>query len=233
MHRRHALALTAASTLMSRSAHAADGPVLVELFTSQGCSSCPSADAAFAHLLARPEVLPLAFHVTYWDRLGWPDTLGDSRFDQRQRAYAKLLGSSGVYTPQMVIQGRVDVVGSEHDRVLAVVDRVHERAPATPITFDGDHALLPAHSLEHPAHLWLAAFDAHYTVPVTRGENAGRTLEHANAVRDFIELGSWDGVARAVVLPLEGLRSAGRTGLALVVQDDQTGGVIAVGVLGL
>jgi hypothetical protein len=225
-----ALALLGASP----SAAAQSAPVLVELFTSEGCSSCPPADRVLQELSRRADVLPLAFHVTYWDRLGWPDTLGDSRFDQRQRAYAKLLGSSGVYTPQMVIQGRVDVVGSEHDRVLAVVDRVHERAPATPITFDGDHALLPAHSLEHPAHLWLAAFDAHHhTVPVTRGENAGRTLEHANAVRDFIELGNWDGAARVVDLPLEGLRSAGRTGLVLVVQDDQTGGVIALGVLSL
>jgi hypothetical protein len=224
-----ALALLSASP----SAAGQSPPVLVELFTSEGCSSCPPADRVLQELSRRADVLPLAFHVTYWDRLGWPDTLGDSRFDQRQRAYAKLLGSSGVYTPQMVIQGRVDVVGSEHDRVLAVLDRVHERAPAAPITFDGDHALLPAHSLEHPAHLWLAAFDAHHTIPVTRGENAGRTLEHANAVRDFIELGSWDGVARAVDLPLERLRSAGRTGLALVAQDDQTGGVIALGVLGL
>ena len=224
-----ALALLGASP----SAAGQSAPVLVELFTSEGCSSCPPADRVLQELSRRADVLPLAFHVTYWDRLGWPDTLGDSRFDQRQRAYAKLLGSSGVYTPQMVIQGRVDVVGSEHDRVLAVVDRVHERAPATPITFDGDHALLPACSLEHPAHLWLAAFDAHHTVPVTRGENAGRTLEHANAVRDFIELGDWDGAARVVDLPLERLRSAGRTGLALVVQDDQTGGVIALGVLSL
>jgi hypothetical protein len=114
-----------------------------------------------------------------------------------------------------------------------VVGRVHERAPSAPITFDGDHALLPAQGLEHPAHLWLAAFDADHTVPVTRGENAGRTLEHANAVRDFFELGNWDGAARVVDLPLEKLRSAGRTGLALVAQDDQTGGVIALGVLGL
>jgi hypothetical protein len=114
-----------------------------------------------------------------------------------------------------------------------VVGRVHERAPSAPITFDGDRALLPANRLEHPAHLWLAAFDAHHSVPVTRGENAGRTLEHANAVRDLIELGSWDGAARTVDLPLERLRSAGRTGLALVAQDDRTGAVIALGVLRL
>src|SRR5690242_16468532 len=109
MQRRHLLAapvLLAAARAQAEPA----GPVLVELFTSQGCSSCPRADAALARLAARADVLPLAFHVTYWDRLGWRDTLGDSRFDERQRWYDGLLGTSA-YTPQAVVAGEIDLVG--------------------------------------------------------------------------------------------------------------------------
>ena len=98
MQRRSLLSLAAAAALAPRAANAARGPVLVELFTSQGCSSCPSADAAFAGLLQRPDLIPIAFHVTYWDRLGWRDTLGDAAFTERQQWYAGLLGK-GLYTP--------------------------------------------------------------------------------------------------------------------------------------
>ena len=104
--------MAAASMLAPRAGNAAGGPVLVELFTSQGCSSCPSADAAFGRLLDRADVIAIAFHVTYWDHLGWRDTLGAPAFTDRQRWYAGLLGK-GLYTPQLVLDGELDLVGSD------------------------------------------------------------------------------------------------------------------------
>src|SRR5829696_56595 len=144
MQRRQLLALAAGSTMMPRPGRAgAAGPVLVELFTSQGCSSCPSADAALARLLDRPDVLPLAFHVTYWDRLGWRDTLGDQACTDRQRWYAGVLGTR-VYTPQMVLGGELDLVGSDH-RLEQAVALVQSRRATLPIEVPRDGvARLPA-----------------------------------------------------------------------------------------
>ena len=119
-----------------RPSAAEPGPVLVELFTSQGCSSCPRADAALARLVDRADVLPLAFHVTYWDRLGWRDTLGNAEFDQRQRWYAGLLGT-GAYTPQAVVAGEIDLVGSD-PRLEDALEIARTRRMPARIEFAGD-----------------------------------------------------------------------------------------------
>jgi hypothetical protein len=175
--------------------------VLVELFTSEGCSSCPPADALLGELARRPDVLALAFHVTYWDRLGWPDRFGDPRFTERQRGYAGLLEASNVYTPQLVIGGRLNVVGSDARRARAAIGLLRERDDAWAVSFADGGAELPAVALERPAELWMAAFDAHERTAVARGENAGRTLDHHNVVRELTALGDWDGAARALPLP--------------------------------
>ena len=96
--------------------------MVVELFTSQGCNSCPPADALLGELTRQADILPLSFHVTYWDRLGWPDTFGLQASTDRQEAYARSLGLSGLYTPQMVVGGRIDVVGSQRLRVLEAIE---------------------------------------------------------------------------------------------------------------
>jgi hypothetical protein len=207
--------------------------VLVELFTSEGCSSCPPADRVLQELSRRADVLPLAFHVTYWDRLGWPDRFGDPRYTERQQAYAGLLGAGTVYTPQMVVGGRLDVVGSDARRARAAIGLVREREGAAPVLFGEGGAELPPLGLERPAVLWMAAFDEHGRTAVERGENAGRTLDHHNVVRELLTLGTWDGAARALPLPVERLRREGRSGVAVVAQDPGTGRVVAIGRLGL
>ena len=165
------LTLFAISVLLGSSASAAEpGPVLVELFTSQGCSSCPPADRLLAELAERADVVALSFHVPYWDRLGWPDGFATPAWSDRQRAYADILGTSGLYTPQMVVAGRLDVVGSDQRRVLAAVDLARTRAPAAAIGFAGGEASLPKLTLDHPARLLLAFYTAQGDVAIGGGE---------------------------------------------------------------
>jgi hypothetical protein len=225
MHRRSLLASLAAAPMAARAAAAAPAPVLIELFTSQGCNSCPRADAALARLAARHDVLPLAFHVTYWDRLGWTDTLGDARFDRRQRWYAGLLGT-GAYTPQAVVAGELDLVGSDPrlERALALV--AERRMPA-PVAIGADAvAALPEVEATAPLALTALAFDPHHRVAIGRGENAGREIDYVNAVRSIADLGTWDGTPRQVSL---GAVAAGGRGLVLLAQDPATGRIAALG----
>jgi hypothetical protein len=206
---------------------AGSGPVLVELFTSQGCSSCPPADSAFARLLDRPDVLPLAFHVTYWDRLGWRDTLGDPAFTERQHWYAGILGR-GVYTPQMVLAGELDLVGSD-PRLDRALDLVRRQRPTLPIEIAADAvARLPDAAVEGDLRLTAIGYDPHHRVAIERGENAGRSIDYYNTVRALTDLGDWDGKAARVDL---GAVAVAHPGLALIAQDRATGRVAALGVL--
>jgi hypothetical protein len=202
-------------------------PVVVELFTSQGCSSCPPADEVLAELTTRPDVLPLSFHVTYWDRLGWSDTLGLAAGTERQRIYARALGNDGLYTPQMVIDGRIDVVGSRRHRVLEAIDRLASgTAPRIPIAIEGNHLQLGAGRPDQ-ATVWLFAVDEQHDVRIMRGENRGRTLPYHNVVREVIELAPWSGDPLALTLPLDRLAADGRDGAAILVQRRSGGEILA------
>lgn len=224
--RRRQLLASAAVALATVPADAADvGPVLIELFTSQGCNSCPRADVALARLSTRSDVLPLAFHVTYWDRLGWRDTLGDPRFDARQHWYSGLLGT-GAYTPQAVVAGEIDLVGSDPRLEEAVAIARDQRMPARIGIDDGVMAILPALTLGGEVRLTALGFDPHHRVAIGRGENAGREIDYVNAVRSIADLGGWDGSPRRVRL---GSVAAGGRGLALVAQESATGRIVASG----
>jgi hypothetical protein len=227
MRRRHLLALSALPLLRPVAAAAPSlGPTTVELFTSQGCSSCPAADAALARLVARAGLLPLAFHVTYWDRLGWRDTLGDARFTERQRWYARVLGGRGLYTPQLVVMGEIDLVGSD-PRLEPLLAALPEGARPAAIPVDGTGvAELPALDVTPDTRLWAARYEGRRVVAIALGENAGRTIEYRNAVRDLVELGPWDGSPRRLDL---GPFGAGGSGLAVVAQDSRSGRVLATG----
>ena len=229
------LLLAAAALLLAAPAVAAApaAPVVVELFTSQGCDSCPPADALLGELAARDDVLPLGFHVTYWDRLGWRDTLGAEAHTRRQHAYAAQHGGARVYTPQMVIGGAVDAVGSDRRRVLAAIELVRERI--APVALDvegtGDAARLrlpAAGAGGGEATVWLVGFDRARDVAIGRGENAGRTIRYHNVVREFEKLGVWTGGGPLdLPLPLGRLAAAGRDAAAVLVQRARDGVIVA------
>jgi len=186
-------------------------PVVVELFTSEGCSSCPAADAFLGELArTRADVLPLAFHITYWDRLGWPDPFALPAATERQVAYSSLLagsaGAGSVYTPQMVIDGQTDAVGSDRAAVLAAISAAG-RLPTVPLTLarQGEGLALSVGSgvVKGPARLVLLGYDRQHVTTVPRGENAGRRLTESNIVRSITELGDWRGEAlnRRIAVP--------------------------------
>ena len=178
----------------------AERPVVVELFTSQGCSSCPAADKFFHKLAGHEGVIALSLHVDYWDYIGWKDSFASPAHTKRQRAYAKAADRRVVYTPQMVINGTDDVVGNRPMDVVDVIDR-HRRLPRTvalELSRQGESVLVEAESLKQmdgPLTVQLVRFRPESTVHIKRGENAGRTISYANVVTEMRSLGDWDGAA--------------------------------------
>ncbi|HEX7967230.1 MAG TPA: DUF1223 domain-containing protein [Stellaceae bacterium] len=229
------LALLAAAAL-APSARAADAPpVVVELFTSQGCSSCPPADAYLGELARRPDVLALAFHVDYWNYIGWKDPFASKLATQRQRDYAQRLGLRYIYTPQMVINGTSEGAGSERDIIAPLIaaaakDKAPHPAAALTRAADGQITLhIDAGPAPGPATLWLVGFDREHATPVLRGENEGRTLREYQVVRSFQEIGSWSGAA--LDLPIARDAASGDGGVAVLVQLNGTGRILGVAML--
>lgn len=173
-------------------------PVVVELFTSQGCSSCPPADALLHELADQDDVLALAFHVDYWDYIGWKDIFADPRNADRQRAYAQTGSRSMIYTPQMIINGVDHVVGNSPQDVASIIAR-HKELPVTvdlDLVRDGEDVVLsaaPQANLASPLLLQLVRYNPKSTVEITRGENAGRSISYANVVTELTQFGVWDG----------------------------------------
>lgn len=173
-------------------------PVVVELFTSQGCSSCPPADNLMAELSEREDVIALALHVDYWDYIGWKDEYADPAYTRRQKNYARAAGHTSVYTPQMVINGQDHVVGTRAMK-LADLITLHKQASARvelDVTRSGDAVSIQArHLAEPPAiplQVQLVRFMPERVAQITRGENAGRTIRYVNVVESWEPLGDWD-----------------------------------------
>lgn len=187
-------------------AAAQERPILVELFTSEGCSSCPPADALLAELAARPDVLALSFHVDYWDRLGWKDPFSTAAATRRQQRYAEQLGLSTVYTPQIVVDGRWQAVGSSREEVERILDAARRDRGQVPLALVIDHgrARITAGSGSDTASaaVELIGFDRRHVTPVARGENAGRTLAHVDVVRSVEKLAPFDGRMDVIETPL-------------------------------
>lgn len=201
---------------------------VVELFTSEGCSSCPSADRLLVNLAERddPRLLPLAFHVDYWNRLGWRDPFSDAAYSQRQRAYARTFQSGRVYTPQMIVNGRREFVGSRrHEAQAAIKQALEQPAPALVVVrasvTDGTTASVTYTVKEAPdgTVLNIALVQRRAVQGITSGENAGKTLKHANIVRVFETVPPGSG-ARTLTIP-EGLR-ADEIAVVAYVQDPET-----------
>ncbi len=222
----------------ARAADAAESRlVVVELFTSQGCNSCPPADALLAELAGRPDVLAMSFHVDYWDYIGWKDPFASPQHSERQRDYAAKLGLRYVYTPQIVVDGRHDVVGSKRRAVLSAIETAGATKPAVAVTLsdvEGGRALLSeGEAPEGGATVWLVTFDDSHDTPVAKGENRGKMLHNANVVRELVVLGTWVGKAKAYPLDFAKARAEGRGGCAVIVQESPGGPVLGAGVFDL
>jgi hypothetical protein len=175
---------------------AAERPVVVELFTSQGCSSCPPANAFLNELSRdRGDVLALAFHVTYWDRLGWKDPFSLPAATQRQDQYGHRFGD-GSYTPEMVVDGAASMVGSDRGDVGSAIENARRNshtAAAVSVTRNGEQVSIQVDSGSGNAKVLLIGFDHEHSTPIGRGENSGRTLTEANVVRSIRSVGQWSG----------------------------------------
>jgi hypothetical protein len=236
----------AAATAPARStATATDPAVLVELFTSQGCSSCPPADRLLGELPAAVDgvqVLPLAFHVDYWDDLGWRDPFSSAEWTARQNRYAQSLGAGRIYTPQLVVQGGRDVVGSDRGGAVALIERA-AHAPAergrisATATTGGDRvavsveAALPSRGSAR-ADVWVALVESGLATQIARGENQGRALMNHFVVRRLVKGMSLDAAGSRrgdVSLALEPGWRRDRMGVTVFLQDPSSLAILAAG----
>ncbi len=196
LFRRALSAALALCALIAEPAAAAEPLTVVELFTSQGCSSYPPANANLAAISDRPGILALSFGVTYWDRLGWKDTLAKKIFTDRQISYEAPLGESGPFTPQMIVNGRRSIVGNDKrsvDRVIAASAADDKSGPPLEL---GDRSVNigEGRAIGGGFDVWLVRYDPRsIDVPIRRGENAGRMLPHRNVVHDLDRIRRWSG----------------------------------------
>lgn len=213
-------------------------PVVVELFTSQGCSSCPPADALLGELAEQPGVIALAHHVDYWDYIGWKDPFARPEATKRQRRYSEKLGARFIYTPQMVIDGQIDVVGSRRTQVISSLVTAQTTGKSLAIEIDGRASAatvrIPAGDLPaEPATVWLAVFDDEHRTDVQRGENSGQELVDANVVREFVSIGTWNGEALELSVDLAAAIADGRDGCAVIVQEGGVGRILGAALMEL
>jgi hypothetical protein len=222
--RRKALTIGAATFLAPQFALAGAAPIIVELFTSQGCSSCPAADKFAAQLKKDPNVMVLSLNVDYWDYLGWKDTLAHSAFTKRQMDYAHERGDMDVYTPQMIINGAAHVVGSNESVVKSAV--IKAQAPQI-LKYEklGDAFNFNMPKQGGAATLWALTYEPSVTVEIKRGENNGKTITYHNVVRHIEKLGTWDGKALNIQVPMDKLKS-GNTVITL--QANNVGQVLGI-----
>jgi hypothetical protein len=225
--------LLLASLVDAESVPAQSRPTVVELYTSEGCSSCPPAEAQIGRLAQQPDVIALAFHVDYWDDLGWRDRFGLPESVARQRQYARTLHLPSVYTPQLVIDGQRDLVGGGGDNSIrngiGSGSGSSNTKPGVPLALSMDDGSLTitlgAQTQPAACDVLLVSYLPEATSKVTRGENAGRELHEFNIVRSVRTLGSWQGEARSFIVPLTAL-AADATGAAVLVQQRGQGPII-------
>ena len=223
------MAVLASALMLAVPAQAGDVRVnpkaVVELFTSQGCSSCPKADALFSQLGKRGDLIALAWHVDYWDYIGWPDTFAKPDNSNRQRAYAQAWGSSRIYTPQLIVNGAKGVVGSRDKEVTGAIDEAALSVPVG-LNLSGDtlEVSVDAKSGSSAAVVWLITYKDHAAVLIERGENAGKTVDYDQIVTGKQMLGMWDAAAGThLKLPVSELKADGSNGAVILVQSDKGG----------
>lgn len=218
------VAISLSAGLFDHSFAAERVPTVVELFTSQGCSSCPPANANLITLSKRDDVLTLSFAVTYWDYLGWKDSFGKQAFTDRQAVYEPALKQSGSYTPQMVVNGVTTTVGNDFAEIDKLVSQASPLKSPSLSLGKGTVAVSsgPAHT--SAADVWLVRYDPDLVeVPVARGENSGTTLPHIHVVHELTHIGAWSGQAASYRFD----PASGRLKTAILVQDPRGGAILS------
>jgi len=215
-----------AAVAMVRPAHA-DPRAVVELFTSQGCSSCPAADKVLGELAKDPNIIALSLPIDYWDYLGWKDTLADSRFTARQKAYSRVRGDRDVYTPQVVVNGATHVIGSDRGRIEGAIDTTKkaEGVMSVPVSMslsgkqiNVSVAASKASGAKH-GEVWICSVSKAVPIAIGRGENRGREVTYHNVVRNLLKVGDWNGSAGNWTVPLENISREGVDAAVVYVQD--------------
>ncbi len=228
------IAVSLAVALWAAPAGAGEPRAVVELFTSQGCSSCPPADRLLGELAARDGVLALSFHVDYWNYVGWHDPFSSPAATERQRDYSRTIGRRYVYTPQMVVDGVAEGVGSDRRGVEAMLEAALRRPKLTIAVdraADGASARVYIPAAAHagaPADVWIVGFDRSHSTVIGRGENRGMTLTNANVVREIDRLGIWSGHAATFTVKLA---EPSAKGAALIVQHGPGGPILGAATL--
>jgi hypothetical protein len=221
-----ACAVVVACTSVTFSYAGAEPRAVIELFTSQGCSSCPPADNLLAQFVSDPTLIPISLPIDYWDYLGWKDTLADPRNSARQRAYSHVRGDREVYTPQVVVNGSVHALGSDKDAIEAAIasSRKNGTTLSLPVTMKladgrvlvsvpdggGGHAL---------AEVWICGLLKAATVAIGRGENRGKTITYHNVARHWVKVGTWTGKSETWNVPLRDFDDEGIDEAAVLVQS--------------
>jgi hypothetical protein len=191
----------AGSGLAQQPAASGSPLVVVELFQSQGCSSCPPAEANLNAIATKPDILALSYGVTYWDSLGWKDTFAEQAYTDRQYSYAHHHGRSQVWTPQVYVDGQKDLVGSDRGKLDQAIAQASTQGP--PLSWHDGQLMVDAGNPSGACDVWLVRYDPRtLNLAIGAGENSGRTLPHRNVVRELVRLGTWNGSAHVFKLPL-------------------------------
>ena len=211
----YALVAACPVLMLSAAAHAQTRGV-IELFTSQGCSSCPPADQLMGELARDPSLVVISVPIDYWDYLGWKDTLADPRNTARQKAYARVRGDGQVYTPQAVVNGSLHALGSDKAAIEQAIGKTRKGGAMSlsPVTvgFDGAHINLSVpDAAQGPgsAEAWLYGLVRNTPIAIARGENKGLTVTYHNVARRWLKLGDWSGQAKSWSVPMQALAGDG------------------------
>jgi len=213
-----------------RPAVAAEPRAVVELFTSQGCSSCPPADKIIGDLAKDPGIIALSMPIDYWDYLGWKDTLADSRFTARQKAYSQMRGDRNVYTPQVIVNGSLHVNGSDRGKIDGAIGNTAkvEGVMSVPVTMalaGKQITVSVAASNKSPAahgEVWICSVSTSVPISIGRGENRGKQVTYYNVVRNLIKVGDWNGSSASWTVPLENITREGVDAAVVYVQDGRS-----------
>jgi hypothetical protein len=241
-----ALGLTASDLVALQLAKAESRPgeprAVIELFTSQGCSSCPAADKLLSELQSDPSVIPLSLAIDYWDYLGWKDTLALPGHTKRQRAYSQMRGDREIYTPQVVVNGVAQAIGSDRTLIENAVTQSHNNAATLSVPVEvtvSDERLsvtIPSRDEAPGSEIWLCPVRTQVPVDITRGENHGRTITYTNVVRRWIKLGTWSGKSETFTVPVDAIKMEGIDAVAVILQNGsaaQPGPIIGASLMSL